>query len=79
MNTPTYLHKLTVFLQILDELLVQTLAAQNRIIKSVGEEDLRYMLFNRYPLRPNEMPDTMSALLREIETHLPGIKRIVEK
>ena len=78
MNTPTNLHKLTVFLQILDELRVQTLAAQNRIIKSAGEEDLRLMLLNRYPLRRNEMPDTMAALLREIERLLPDIKRIIE-
>ena len=78
MNTPTNLHKLTVFSQILDELRVQTLAAQNRIIKSAGEEDLRLMLLNRYPLRRNEMPDTMAALLREIERLLPDIKRIIE-
>ena len=78
MNTPTNLHKLTVFSQILNELLVQTLGAQNRIIKSTGEEDLRYMLLNRIPLRLNEMPDTMSALIREIETLLPDIKRIIE-
>ena len=78
MNTPTNLHKLTVFSQILDELRVQTLAAQNRIIKSAGEEDLRLVLLNRYPLRRNEMPDTMAALLREIERLLPDIKRIIE-
>ena len=67
MNTPTNLHKLTVISQILDELLVQTLATQNKIIKAAGEEDLRYMLLNRYPLRLNQMPDTMSALIREVE------------
>ena len=79
MNTPINLHKLTVFSQILNELLVQTLAEQNRIIKSAGEEDLPYMLLNRYPLRLNEMPNTMSALIREVGGLLPEIKRITEK
>ena len=79
MNTPTNLHKLTVFSQILDEVLVQTLAEQNRISKSAGEEDLRYMLLNRYPLRLNQMPDTMSALIREVEGLLPDITGIIEK
>ena len=50
MNAPTNLHKLTVFSQLLDELLVQTLEAQNRVIKPACEEDLRYMLPNRYRL-----------------------------
>ena len=79
MNIPANLHKLTVFSQILDELLVQTLAEQNRTIKAAGVEDLRYMLLNRYPLRLNEMPDTMSALIRNVEGLLPDIKRIIEK
>ena len=78
MNTPTNLHKLTVFSQILDELRVQTLAAQNRIIKSAGDEDLRDMLVSRYPLKLTEMPDTMAALLREVERLLPDIKKIIE-
>ena len=78
MNTPTSLHKLMVFSQILDELRVQTLAAQDRIIKAAGKEDLRLMLLSRYSLRLNEMPDTMAALLREIERLLPDIKRIIE-
>ena len=78
MNTPAKLHKLTVFSQNLNELLVQTLAEQNRIIKSAGEEDLRYMLLNRYPLRLNEIPDTIAALIREVEGLLPDIKRIIE-
>ena len=78
MNTPTNLHKLTVFSQLLDELRVHTLFAQNKIIKAAGEEDLRYMLLSRYPLRLTEMPDTMAALLREIENLLPDIKRIIE-
>ena len=78
MNTPTNLHKLTIFLQISGELRVQTLAAQDRVIKAAGEEDLRYMLRSRYPLRLTEMPDTMAALLREIERLLSDIKRIIE-
>ena len=76
MNTLTNLHKLTVFSQILDELRSQTLAAQNKIIKAAGEEDLCLMLLSRYPLRLTEMPDTMAALLREVE--MPDIKRIIE-
>ena len=50
MNTPASLHKLTVLSWLLDELRAHTLAAQNKIIKAVGEEDLRYMLLNRYPI-----------------------------
>ena len=78
MNTPTNLHKLTVFSQLLDELRSQTLEGQIKIIKVAGEEDLRLMLLNRYPLRLTEMPDTMAAPLREIERLLPDIKRIIE-
>ena len=79
MNTPANLHKLTVFSQILNELLVQILAKQNRTIKSAGVEDLRYMLLNRYPLRLNQMPDTMNVLIGDVEGLLPDIKRIMEK
>ena len=79
MNAPAKLHKLTVFSQMLTELQVQTLAEQNRIIKATGVEDLRYMLLNRYPLRLNEMPDTMTVLIRDVEELLPDIKRIIEK
>ena len=78
MNTPASLHKLTVLSQLLDEMRAQTLAAQNRLIKTAGEEDLRYMLLNRYPLRLNAMPDTMARLIRELDTLLPDIKRIIE-
>ena len=55
-----------------------TLAAQNKVIKAAGEEDLRYMLLNRYPLRLNAVPDTMAGVIRELETLLPDIKRIIE-
>ena len=79
MNAPAKLHKLTVFSQILTELQVQILAEQHRIIKSAGVEDLRYMLLNRYPLRLNEMPDTMTVLIRDVEELFPEIKRIIEK
>ena len=78
MDMPASLHKLTVLSQLLDELLVHTIAAQNKIIKAAGEEDLRYILLNRYPLRLNAMPDTMVGLIRELETLLPDIKRIIE-
>ena len=64
MNDPAKLHKLTVFSQLLVELQIQTLEAQHKIIKAAGEEDLRIMLLNRYPLKLNEMPDTMRALIR---------------
>ena len=79
MNAPANLHKLTVFSQLLDELLVQTLEAQNRVIKAACEEHLRYMLLNRYPLRLTVMPDTMTELIRKITEILPEIKRIIEK
>ena len=80
MNTPASLHKLTVLSQLLDELRTHThtLVAQNKIIKAAGEEDLRYMLLNRYPLRLNSLPDTMVGVIRELETLLPDIKRIIE-
>ena len=78
MNTPASLHKLTVHSQLLDELPAHTLAAQNKIIKAAGEKDLRYMLLNHYPLRLNAMPDTMAGLIRELDTLLPDIKRIIE-
>ena len=44
MNTPTNLHKLTVFSQLLVELNFQTMETQTRVIKSAGEEDLHTML-----------------------------------
>ena len=78
MDTPASLHKLTVLSQLLDELRAHTLAAQNKIIKAAGEEDLRYMLLNRYPLRLTVLPDTMAGVIRELETLLPDIKKIIE-
>ena len=78
MNTPTNLHKLTVFSQLLVELHIQTLETQTRVIKAAGEEDLRTMLLNRYPLKRNEMPTTMTVLIRAVEEILPDIKRIIE-
>ena len=78
MNDPAKLHKLTVFSQLLVELNFQTLEPQLKIIKAAGEEDLRIILFNRYPLKLNEMPDTMTARIRGVEELLPDIKRIIE-
>ena len=78
MNDPAKLHKLTVFSQFLVELHIQTLETQHKIIKAAGEEDLRTMLLNRYPLKLNEMPQTMTALIRGVEELLPDIKRIIE-
>ena len=53
MYTHTISNKLTVFLQLLDEL------QQNKVIKAQCEEDLRYTLLNRYPVRLIEMPATL--------------------
>ena len=78
MDMSASLHKLTVLSQLLNELRAHTLAAQNKIIKAAGEEDLRYMLLNRYPLRLNSLPDTMVGVIRELDTLLPDIKRIIE-
>ena len=78
MDTPTSLHKLTVFAQRLDRLRTQTLEAQNKVIKVAGEDDLRHMLLNRYPLRLNAIPETMAGVIRELEALLPDIKRIIE-
>ena len=78
MDTPASLHKLTVLEQLLAELLAHTRAARNKIIKAAGTEDLRNMLLNRYPLRLNALPDTMAGVIRELETLLPDIKRIIE-
>ena len=78
MDKPTELHKLTVFSQLVEELRVQTLETQTKVIKAACEEDLRYMLLNRYPLRLIEMPDTMTELIRKFTEILPEIKRITE-
>ena len=64
--------------QLLDRLRTQTLDAQTRVIKAAGEEDLRLMLLNRYPLRLQAMPDTMAGVIRELEALLPDVKRIIE-
>ena len=78
MDNPSKLHKLTVLSQLLAELNFQTLETQTRVIKDSGEEDLRTMLLNRCPLRLNEMPKTMTSLIKAIEELLPDIKRIIE-
>ena len=78
MDTPTRLHKLTVFSQLLDRLRTYTLDAQNTVIKAAGEEELRLMLLNRYPLRLHTMADTMAGVIRELEALLPDVKRIIE-
>ena len=78
MNDPAKLHKLTVFSQLLVELHIQTLDVEHKIIKAAGEEDLPTMLLNRYPLKLNEMSQTMTALIRGVEELLPDIKRIIE-
>ena len=75
MDTPTRLHKLTVFGQLVDELRAHTLAAQTTVIKAAGEEDLRLMLLNRYRL--NAVADTMAGVIREMEALLPDVKRII--
>ena len=78
MANPAKIHKLTVLSQLLVELNFQTLETQTRVIKTAGEEDLRTMLLNRYPLRVNEMPKTMTSLIKAVEELLPDIKRIIE-
>ena len=78
MDNPTKLHKLTVLSQLLAELNFQTLETQTRVIKASGEEDLRTMLLNRYPLRLIEMPKTMTSFIKAVEELLPDIKRIIE-
>ena len=67
------MNKIAVFSQLLDEL------QQNRVIKAECEEDLRYTLLNRYPMRLIEMPDTMVELIRKATELLPEIKKIIEK
>ena len=78
MDTPTRLHKLTALSQLLDRLRAQTLDAQNSVIKAAGEDDLRLMLLNRYPLRLQAIPDTMAGVIQELEALLPDVKRIIE-
>ena len=78
MDNPAKLHKLTVLSQLLVELNFQTLETQTRVIKSASEEDLRTMLLNRHPLRLNEMPTTMTSLIKAVEELLPEIKKIIE-
>ena len=78
MDNPAKLHKLTVLSQLLVELHIQTLETQTRVIKAAGEEDLRTILLNRYPLKLIEMPTTMTSLIKGVEELLPDIKRIIE-
>ena len=78
MDNPTKLHKLTVLSQLLAELNRQTEETQNRVIKDSGTEELRTALLNRYPLKLNEMPKTMTSLIKAVEELLPDIKRIIE-
>ena len=79
MDTPTSLHKITSFYQLLNRLKNKTEALQFKIIKAAGEDDLRLMLLNRYPLKLVEMPETMSSLVDEVERLLPDIKKIIER
>ena len=67
MDNPAKLQQLTVFSHLLVELHIQTLETQTRVIKAAVEEDLRTMILNRYPLKLNEMPTTMTALIRKVE------------
>ena len=78
MDNPAKLHKLTVLSQLLVELHIQTMETRTRVIRAAGEEDLRTMLLNRYPLKLNEMPTTMTSLIKAVEELLPDIKRIIE-
>ena len=78
MDIPTRLHKLTVLSQLLERLRTQTLDAQNSVIKAAGEDDLRLMLLNRYPLRLQAMSETMAGVIRELEALLPDVKRLIE-
>ena len=47
-------------------------------IKAAGENDLRIMLINRYPLKLTEDPNTkiMTELVQEVERVSPNIKVI---
>ena len=40
---------------------------EHKIIKAASEEDLRTMLLNRYSLKLNEMPTTMTGLIRKLK------------
>ena len=77
MDNPAKLHKLTVFSQLLVEFHIQRLDVEHKIIKAAGLEDLRTMLLNRYPLKLNEMPTTLTAPLRKVEELLPDIEKII--
>ena len=62
-------NKLTVFSQLLDEL------QQNKVIKAECEEDLRYTLLNRYPVRLIEVTDTMVELIPKATELLAEIQK----
>ena len=62
-------NKLAVFSQLLDEL------QQNKVIKAECEEDLRYTLLNRCPVRLIEMSDTMVELIRKATELLREIQK----
>ena len=81
MDAPTNLHQLTVFFQLLKELQNKTEAMQIKIIKAAGENDLRFMLINRYPLKLTEDPNTksMTELVQEVERVSPNIERLIER
>ena len=66
MDTPASLHKLTVLAPLWTGFAHTPLRRKTKVIKAAGEEDLRYMLLNRYPLRLNAMPDTMVGVIREL-------------
>ena len=62
-------NKLAVFSQLLNEL------QQNKLIKADCEEDLRYTLLNRYPVRLIEVTDTMVELIWKATELLPKIQK----
>ena len=66
MDAPTNFHQLT----------DKTKAMQIRIIKAAGENDLRIMLINRYPLKLTEDRKTksMTELVQEVERVSPNVK-----
>ena len=77
MDIPASLHQLTGFYHLLKELQNKTEAMQIKIIKVAGENDLRIMLINHYPLKLTKDPGTksMTELVQEVERVSPNIKK----
>ena len=79
MDNPTKLHKLTVLSQLLAELIeFPNTGNANQSYQSRRRGRPTHYATYRYPLKLNEMPTTMTSLIKVVEELLPDIKRIIK-